>query len=212
MNIEVISCNSFQVNTYFIYNETGDLLVIDPGCSNSEEKKIFSDFITSKNLILRKIVLTHGHIDHIIGAGYLQKKFQSPVLAHPDINIFLEDLLDWAKLFGFETPIQPVVETFISETYLIKLKDETFQVIDTPGHAAGSICLINHKHKIVFTGDVLFYESIGRTDLPTGDYDLLIKTIKEKIFTLPDDYVIYPGHGCSTTVGHEKKYNKFFVE
>lgn len=209
MEIKVIPFNTFQVNTYFIFDKAKNLIVVDPGCSSHKEREDIQHFIKSQNLTLRYIFLTHGHIDHVIGAGFLQQTFQAPIVAHPEITQFLENMTDWAALFGFEQPIQPKIDIYVEDESTLKLQNEQFRILYTPGHADGSICLVLDGEKFVVVGDLLFRESIGRTDLPTGDFHTLIQSIKNKIYTLDDDYTIYPGHGPSTTIAHEKKFNPF---
>lgn len=201
--------NNFQVNTYILHNEKGECLIIDPACYSREEEKQITDFIESNHLTLVKTINTHNHIDHILGNPFIKDTYNIPLLAHQSGDIFLKSAFDSAAAFGFILKEVVSPDAFIDEGDVIELGSDLLQVIYTPGHADGSICLYSEADKFVITGDALFKDSIGRTDLPTGDFEVLNKNIKEKLFTLPPDTLVYPGHGPATTIGDELMNNPF---
>lgn len=201
--------NNFQVNTYILHNEKSECLIIDPACYDREEEKQITDFIESNNLKPIKTINTHNHIDHILGNPFIKDTYNIPLLAHQSGDIFLKSAFDSAAAFSFILKEVVSPDAFIDEGDVIELGADPLQVIYTPGHADGSICLYSEADKFVITGDALFKDSIGRTDLPTGDYEVLNKNIKEKLFTLPPDTIVYPGHGAATTIGDELMNNPF---
>lgn len=211
LSIKVFEFNGFVVNTYVLSSINNECVVIDPGFYNNKEKKVFDTYITENNLKIVKVLNTHCHIDHILGITHIEETYGVGAYVHPAAAEFLRASVGYASVFGFEVekPIKPA--GFFNEGDIITFGDEQLEILYTPGHADGSVCFVNHAHKIVFTGDVLFRESIGRTDFPTGDYDLLIQKIREKLFTLDDDYVIYPGHGPKSTIGYEKANNPYLI-
>ncbi|MCK9611581.1 MAG: MBL fold metallo-hydrolase [Bacteroidales bacterium] len=209
ITVKSFEFNGFGVNTYVLINDNNNCVVVDPGCYTKSEQKRFDDFIDFSGLTIEKQLITHCHIDHILGIAHIEDKYGVGAWIHPAGKEFLRASVGYASVFGFhlERPVVPV--GFIIEGEPIFLGKERFDVLYTPGHAEGSVCLVYHEQKMVFTGDVLFRESIGRTDLPTGNYDLLIKNIKDKLLTLGDDYTVYPGHMNVSTIGHEKLNNPY---
>lgn len=203
----------FQENTYIIYDEqTNEAAVIDPGCSSTSEEKELSDFIEEKNLKVKYLINTHCHIDHIFGNAFVKEKF-NPVYFAPEKDLFLFEIMkDQAENFGVKMKKSPEPDELISENIEIKLGDYEGKFIFTPGHSPGSYCLYFAENKICITGDVLFKEGIGRTDLWEGNYDVLLHSIEEKLYKLPDDTEIYPGHGEKSTIGYEKRFNPFISE
>jgi glyoxylase-like metal-dependent hydrolase (beta-lactamase superfamily II) len=209
IQIEKFIFNPFSENTYLLFDETGECIIIDPGCYERFEENILVEFMQSKNLKLVKQVFTHCHIDHIFGNNFIYSKFDLSPEIHKKALPFLTGAPQHARMFGFEMPKQVEPLDFFSEGDLIKFGNSKLSVVYTPGHADGSVCFINYSQKFVITGDVLFRESIGRTDFPTGDFDLLMESIRTKLFTLDDDFVVYSGHGEETTIGYEKMNNPF---
>jgi glyoxylase-like metal-dependent hydrolase (beta-lactamase superfamily II) len=209
ITIEQFAFNPFQVNTYILSDETNECIIIDPGCVEEREEKILSQYISSQNLHPVKLLFTHSHIDHILGANFIANKYNLKSEIHKAGLPIHMDGNKTAKMYGFE--IEKVIEPndFIKDGDIIKFGDSEIKVVYTPGHADGSVCFISEKDKFVITGDVLFRDSIGRTDFPTGDFDVLMKSIHEKLFTLPDDYTVYSGHGPETSIGYEKVNNPF---
>lgn len=204
--------NPFQENTYVLSDETRECVIIDPGCYTEEEKNELSEYIAANGLKPVKLLLTHAHIDHVLGNNYLCGKYGLKI----EMNAIEKELLKSAQLYGEMWGIQvepsPVPEIFLEEGDTVKFGNSTLQIIFTPGHSPGSICFHDPKQKILIAGDVLFNGSIGRTDLPGGDYGTLITSIREKVFPLGDEYKVYPGHGPATTIGHERKFNPFVGE
>ena len=201
--------NAFGVNGYVLCDETGECVLVDTACVSNNEKAQLDSFITSRGLIPKMLVNTHLHVDHVLGNNYLCKKYNISYQAHRDGLPLLAMVPQYSAMFGFN--IEPVISpaVFPEEGDIVKFGKSALKVVSTPGHAAGSICLISDEDKFVITGDVLFANSIGRTDLPTGDFELLKESIFQKLFTLPGDFRVLPGHGPETTIGHEKLNNPF---
>ena len=212
INIKKFTFNPFQVNTYILYDETKECIIIDPGCADSREQRQFNTFIESEELIPVRLLNTHSHIDHIAGNVFMSRKYGLKLEAHRDGRHFIEHSKENAFYYGFENFETILPEIHIQEGDTIRWGKSELQVIDTPGHAIGSVCFISHAQKFVIVGDVLFYQSIGRTDLPTGDYDLLIQNIRSKLLALPHEYTVYSGHGPETTIGFEAYANPFLAD
>ncbi len=201
--------NPFQLNAYVVYNDEGDALLFDPAVSSPEEMRQLQDFIDGNRLKPQMLVNTHSHIDHILGNLKVAGIYGLKLAAHPGGQPFLDRAFDSAARFGLSLDGVKPIDIPLKEGDRLTLGQDTLQVFDTPGHADGSLCFYAEKEGFVITGDVLFYQSIGRTDLPTGDYDVLQKSIWEKLFVLPDETVVYPGHGPDTKIGREKVENPF---
>lgn len=203
--------NPFQVNTYLLFDETKEAVIIDPGCLEDYEKKEISDFITSQKLKPVRLLNTHPHIDHIAGNKFIAETYGLILEVHKDSIALLRSAKGFAVAFGFAQVEALEPGNFLSEGDIITFGNSELKILYTPGHADGSVCFYSEKNKFVIVGDVLFNEGIGRTDFPTGNYDVLIKNINTKLFTLPDDTEVYPGHGHSTTIGYEKENNPFLT-
>jgi glyoxylase-like metal-dependent hydrolase (beta-lactamase superfamily II) len=212
ISIKKFAFNPFQVNTYVLWDETKECAIIDPGCYGDEEINELTGFIEEQELKPVTLVNTHSHIDHIVGNEVIVKKYGLKIHAHNEGKRFAEHAPENAFIYGLSGVNFLIPENHIEEGDTIKFGKSELKVIETPGHADGSICLISDEQKFVIVGDVLFYQSIGRTDLPTGDYDLLMKNIRDKLFSLGEDYKVYPGHGPDTTIGLEKGSNPFLVK
>ena len=201
--------NSFGVNTYILADDTGKCLVVDPACQyNSEESELLG-FITGNHLQPIGMVNTHFHIDHIVGNNFVSKTFNLRPQCHKSSKMLWETAAEFGAAFGIKIENLIIPSDFLGEGDLIPFGNSSLEVRYTPGHADGSICLVNHAERYVIAGDVLFRDSIGRTDLPTGNFDVLYESITTKLFTLPDDYIVYPGHGPETSIGYEKMNNPF---
>ncbi len=211
LKIKTFVFNPFQVNTYLLYDDTGQCVIIDPACYEDPEKLALADFVGKEGLNPVLALNTHCHIDHILGNNFVTGKFSIPLKVHKDSMVFIKNGKEYALSFGFEIEEIAMPDGFIAEGDIIEFGNRQLKVIHTPGHADGSICLYEHKAGVLFCGDVLFKSGIGRTDLPTGNYDNLISNIKEKLMLLPDDVVVYPGHGPDTTIGMEKRNNPFLL-
>jgi hydroxyacylglutathione hydrolase len=209
VSIEKFIFNPFSENTYLLFDEAGKCIIIDPGCFDKQEENLLVDFINLNNLKPIKQIFTHCHVDHIFGTNFLFSKYDLKPEIHKAALPFLQNGHQQARMYGFETPKIVEPDSFIHEGDKIKFGNSELDVVYTPGHADGSICFINHAQKFVITGDVLFRESIGRTDFPTGDFNVLMESIRTKLFVLDDDFIVYSGHGEETTIGHEKMNNPF---
>lgn len=201
--------NPFQLNAYIVYDENGDCLLFDPAVSTAEEMVQLETFISENNLTPKLLVNTHSHIDHIIGNRKVAERYHLKLAAHPAGQPFIDRAVDSAARFGLPFDGVKEIDLPIAGGDTLTLGNHHLQVFDTPGHADGSLCFYAAPEGFVITGDVLFYQSIGRTDLPTGDYDVLQKSIWEKLFVLPDETIVYPGHGPDTGIGVEKENNPF---
>jgi len=209
LTIKTFQFNDFGVNTYVLANDNNECVIIDPGCYSKAEQTSFDDFLETSKYKVEKLIITHCHIDHILGIAHLEDKFGVGAWIHPAGKEFLRASIGYASVFGFEVERIITPAGFINEGEQISLGSDKLDILYTPGHAEGSICFVNHSQKMVFTGDVLFNNSIGRSDMPTGDFDLLISSITNKLMMLSNDYTVYPGHGPMTTIGYERKNNPF---
>lgn len=209
MKIKVFTFNPFQENTYVVYDETKEAVVIDPGCSTANEEKEILNFMEKEQLIVKHLINTHCHIDHVLGVNLIASKFNLELQIHKNEQKILEAVPAYASMYGMSVAPFSGTIRFIDEGDQIKFGHTVLKVVFVPGHAPGHLVFINEKEKIIFGGDVLFYGSIGRTDLPGGDHETLIRSIKTKILSLSDDYTVYSGHGPKTNVGFERKNNPF---
>ncbi|NVO03891.1 MAG: MBL fold metallo-hydrolase [Bacteroidetes bacterium] len=201
--------NSFQVNTYLLYDETKECVIIDAACFDKREEEKIVSFIESENLKPVKLINTHSHIDHVLGNSFISKKYNLGLEIHEGGIPLVKSAPGYASVFGFEAMDVVNPTGFYNDGDIIKFGNSQIQVLYTPGHADGSVCFYNKEQDFVIVGDVLFLESIGRTDLPSGNHELLLKSIREKLFTLPNNTEVLTGHGPSTTIGHEKENNYF---
>ncbi|MCD9854063.1 MBL fold metallo-hydrolase [Epilithonimonas sp. JDS] len=209
LHVESFTFNPFSENTYVIYNEEKEAFLIDPGNMPDAETKVLADFIKTKDLKIQNILLTHAHIDHIIGLQWAYDEFKVPVLVHLEEVEILEKAPFTAKNYGFFFPAFKGEIQNIKEGDKLNLGSDAFQIFDVPGHSPGSVAFYNEENEFVISGDALFMMSIGRTDLYKGDYDQLITSIKTKLLTLPESTKVFSGHGESTTIGFEKAHNSF---
>jgi hydroxyacylglutathione hydrolase len=204
--------NAFAENTYILYNDAKEAAIIDPGCSTPEECNQLVEFIDFHKLTPKLLLNTHCHVDHILGNHFIHKKYGLSPLIHKNELPLLECLADVAAFYGFHAHPSPQPLRFIEEHEIIKLGEISLKTLYCPGHSPGGLCFYMEQDKLLIAGDVLFRESIGRTDLPGGDYDALEKNIQTKLFILPDDVKVYSGHGEVTTIAHEKAFNPFVGE
>ena len=211
LKIQQFTFNPVQENTYVIFNEKGACAIIDPGCYFDNEYKELTDFILSDNLAPKCLLNTHCHLDHVFGNKRIAELYKLQLQIHPNEK----KLFDYAPASGemwglpFENYEGPVV--YFNEGDQIRLDGDVLEILLTPGHSPGSVSFYNKEGKFVIAGDVLFRSGIGRTDLPGGNFDTLISSIRNKLFTLPDDVTVYSGHGPETTIGEEKISNPFLV-
>jgi hydroxyacylglutathione hydrolase len=203
--------NPFQENTYVLYEDTGEAFIIDPGNSTASEDATLSGFIGDKKLRPTRLLLTHAHIDHVMGNRFVFDTYNLLPEVHENDLFFIDRMQQTATMYGVKCEPSPVPEKFLKEHDVLQLGHYSFNCIFTPGHSPGSLSFYNQENKLLISGDVLFNGGIGRSDLPMGNHDTLIKSIKEKLFSLPDDVKVYSGHGQPTTIGHEKTTNPFLV-
>ena len=209
LNIQRFSFNPFQVNTFILWDDSKECAIIDAGCYGQAEQDEITGFIMEKGLKPVKLINTHCHIDHILGCEFVKKKF-NPTYHAPELDIpLIQNANKQASFVGmdFSTTLQP--DEYLAEDKNLYLGKSELSFLFTPGHTPGEFCIYIKDIKSCITGDVLFNDSIGRTDLWGGNYDTLIKSINEKLLTLPDETIIYPGHGESSTIGREKNLNPF---
>jgi glyoxylase-like metal-dependent hydrolase (beta-lactamase superfamily II) len=209
MTVKFFVFNPFQENTYVLSDDTRDCVIIDPGCYEEHEKKTLTDYIAANDLTVRMLLNTHCHIDHILGNSFVKEKYNTKLYIHPTEEYVLNAQKIFAPNYGFHQYHEARPDVYLTPGEIIEFGAQKFSILFVPGHAPGHVAFYNEKEKIVIGGDVLFEGSIGRTDLPGGDFKTLIKSIHEQLFTLPDDVIVYPGHGDETTVGVEKRTNPF---
>lgn len=210
LQIQGFVFNFASENTYILYNENKNAWLIDPGNMNEQETQAIESFISENELKIKNILLTHAHIDHVLGLQWAFDTFKVPVLMHQDDQEVLDMLQASGMRFGFSVnPVKADI-TYISEGEILDLDGEKFKIYHVPGHSPGSVVYHNEGQKFMISGDVLFEGSIGRTDLYKGNHELLIDGITNKLFILDDDTQVFSGHGNPTTIGFEKQYNPFF--
>ncbi len=210
MEIHQITFNTFQENTFILWDNTTDCIIIDPGCYERNEELKLVDFINKNNLNPVKLINTHCHIDHILGNKFVSEKWDLELYMNKIDLPLLEGSGDIARMYGFENyKGSPYPKHYLEEGDILEFGESKLEILFTPGHAPGHICLFNKEEGFIVSGDVLFNGSIGRTDLPGGDFDTLIESIKTKLMTLQDETIVYCGHGPSTSIGRERLSNPF---
>lgn len=210
MLVQVLTFNPFQENTYIIYDETKECIIIDPGCYEENEEIQLISFIEENMLTPVKLINTHCHIDHILGNKFVSDMWNIELYIHKEDLSLLKNARSIGKMYGFENfEGSTYPKHFLEEKDKIAFGNSELEIIFTPGHAPGHICLYSEKNKFIIAGDTLFNGSIGRTDLPGGDYNTLINSIKTKLLSLAEETIVYCGHGPSTSIGKEKKTNPF---
>lgn len=212
IKITSFTFNPFQENTYLLHDETKSAVLIDPGCYNQGEQKELLEFIEDNDLKLDKLLLTHAHIDHVFGNKFIKDQFGlDPLMNEKEVPIY-EAAERSAQLYGlaYDGAEVSAAITTLEEGGAVEFGNSSLDILWVPGHAPGHLVFINQKQNFMIGGDVLFKGSIGRTDLPGGDHQSLLKMIREKVFVLDEGMQVYPGHGEPTTVGFEKRNNPFF--
>lgn len=210
VQIKSFAFNPFSENTYVVFNGNRNAFIIDPGNFSDPETKILNQFITSENLSVRYILLTHSHIDHVLGLQQTFDQYKVPILMHElEQGILDRNPLDANRFGFFFKPFEGEI-SYLKENDILKLDEDEFKILHVPGHSPGSIAFYSETDKLMISGDVLFEGSIGRTDLYKGNSDQILDSIKSKLFVLPDETKVYNGHGNPTTIGFEKNYNPFF--
>ena len=209
IKVKKFTFNSFMENTYVLSDDTGDCIIIDPGCYEASERDILKKYIEDNNLKVKQLINTHCHIDHVFGNAFVKREYQVDLVIHPKDEATLASVQVYAPNYGFPDYEPSTANIMIEEGDQVKFGDTVLETLFVPGHAPGHVVFYHAGQSFCIGGDVLFRESIGRTDLPGGDHDTLIRNIHEKMFKLPDDTTVYSGHGPETTIGHEKRFNPF---
>jgi len=203
--------NPIEVNTYVVYDETLQCVIIDAGCSNDYENEILQKAIAEHNLKPVKLICTHGHFDHIMGNSFVCKTYGINTFMHKNDLENVINATSHGSYFGVNIIQPPTPYNFVSDGDEVTFGNSSLKVLFTHGHTQGGICLYNESNQLLFSGDTLFKECVGRTDLPGGDYDVLVGSL-QKLMLLPDDTKVYCGHGEETTIGYEKKANPFVIK
>ena len=211
MKIKKFEFNMFPVNCYVLWDDTNEAVIIDPGCYYDEERETLKNFISNKNLTIKHLLNTHLHLDHVFGNPFIEKTFGIKAEANPADEFWFEEMPKQSRMFGIKLPDTPVpLGKHLHDGDIITFGNTRLEAIHVPGHSPGSLVYYCANEHCIFSGDVLFQGSIGRADLTGGNFDELIEHICSRLFTLPNDTVVYPGHGAPTTIGIEKSDNPFF--
>ncbi len=214
LQIKTFTFNDFQENTYLLYDESKECIIIDPGCYHASERDALTDFITDKKLKPVRLLNTHCHLDHVFGNAFVAEKYNLGLEIHakdlPMLQAYASVCARWGVLLDTISGKQPVPSRFMEDGETITFgKNASLEVVFVPGHSPGSVAFFCKEQNFAIAGDVLFYGSIGRTDLPGGNHATLIESIKTRIFPLGDAVTVYSGHGMKTSVGFEKRNNPF---
>lgn len=211
MKIKRFEFNMFPVNCYVLWDETKEAVIIDPGCFYDEEKQTLKNYIRDNNLSVKHLLNTHLHLDHIFGNPFILKEFGLHAEANQADEFWLEQAPKQSRMFGFQLNEAPVpLGKYINDGDIIRFGNTQLEAIQVPGHSPGSLVYYCAAENCMFSGDVLFQGSIGRADLAGGNFDELRECILTRLFVLPDQTIVYPGHGAPTTIGNEKENNPFF--
>lgn len=209
IQVKTFVFSPFAENTSVLYDQTGQAVIIDPGCYEDHEREELATFIAEQELNVVKLLNTHCHIDHVLGNAWAKRTYGIELYIHPEdqTTLKMQELI--GPNYGFVRYENTTAEHHLQEGDTVTFGDSQLQVLFVPGHAPGHIAFHSKEDNFIIGGDVLFRDSIGRTDLPGGDYNTLIDSIRNKFFALPDDTEVYPGHGPTTTIGYEKQHNPF---
>ena len=211
ISVQSFTANPYQENAYVLFDESKECIIIDPGAYTSQEQNELSHFIESSQLKPVRLLNTHCHIDHVLGNAFVHSMYGLLPEFHSLELELLHAVPGYAPQMGIRYELSPLPETFLPETGNIAFGQSTLELIFAPGHSPGHLCFYSPADNFLIGGDVLFYQSIGRTDLPGGNHQQLLDNIKHKLFNLPTDCVVYPGHGPSTQIGFEKAHNPFLL-
>lgn len=212
LHLKSFTFNPFQENTYVVYDENGTAFIIDPGNSNHSENEELKNFISDKKLKPTRLLLTHAHVDHILGAKFVLDTYGLLPEVHEADLFFVDRMQQSAAMYGVDCEQAPAPVSYLNDGDKIILGNYEFECLFTPGHSPGSITFHNKANKLIIAGDVLFRGSIGRSDLPLGDHETLLQSIREKLLALDEDTKVYSGHGPMTTIGVEKRSNPFLID
>lgn len=211
LTVQHFEFSPIMENTYVLYNESGDCLIIDPGCYDQREERELKAFITNNHLHPKYLINTHCHLDHVFGNRFVHETWKLELHIHRDEKIVLDYAPEAGRRWNLPFSNYAGPLHYLRAGDVINLGNDTLTVIEAPGHSPGHICFYCPEQQFVIGGDVLFRGSIGRTDLPGGNHSQLLESIRTRLFTLPDVVKVYPGHGNSTTIGYEKRSNPFLV-
>ncbi|PRY53899.1 glyoxylase-like metal-dependent hydrolase (beta-lactamase superfamily II) [Arcticibacter pallidicorallinus] len=209
IQVKSFVCNPFQENTYLLYDETGQCVIIDPGMYTGAEQNTVTQFISENKLSPTLLLNTHCHIDHVLGNKFVFDSYGLLPQFHEGELPVITSVPAYSAGMGIQYDVSPLPVSFLGETGTISFGNSSLEIIFAPGHSPAHICFYSAEDSILIGGDVLFYRSIGRTDLPGGNHNQLLRSIRENIFALPDSCKVYPGHGPETTIGFEKQFNPF---
>jgi len=212
MNLKQFTFNPIQENTYVVYTEKGECCIIDPGCYSFNERKELKNFISEHQLRPKYLLNTHCHLDHVFGNKFIHDEYGLTLHLHTKEKLVLDNAPASGLLFGLPVDQYTGELVYIDESNTLELGDDRFEILFTPGHSPGSISFYCRAQQWVIAGDVLFRLGVGRTDLPGGHFETLMNSIRGKLFSLPDDVTVHPGHGPSTTIGYERGNNPFLTE
>jgi len=207
--IKTFVCNPYQENTYILYDDIGSCAIIDPGMYGSKEEKAIISFIEDNKLRPEILLNTHCHIDHVLGNRFIYDTFELIPQFHEGELPLLIEVQNYAPQMGIRYDISPIPEVFLPSEGEVKFGNHSLQIISVPGHSPAHLCFYSKEGGFLIGGDVLFKGSIGRTDLPGGNHQQLLSNIKERVYILPEETLIYPGHGPTTTIAIEKLSNPF---
>lgn len=211
MKVSRFTFNMFGVNTYILWDDISrEALIVDPGMINEKEQKEIKTFLDANNLNLKHLINTHMHIDHAFGISYVKENYNLKLECNLEDQFLAQRLNEQANMFGLPIPMSDLqIDKDLKDGEKIQLGDEHISILHVPGHSPGSVVLYAPQSNFIISGDVLFNTSIGRTDLPGGNYAQLINAINNKLMTLPDDVIVYPGHGPETSISYEKQNNPY---
>lgn len=209
LQVAAMTFNPFQENTYVLYDESGECVVVDPGCYEPDEQDELTAFIRKQSLRVVRLVNTHCHIDHVLGNDFVKRTFKVGLYIHRLDEAQLRAVSAYAPNYGFNQYKPAEIDGYLEENTDLTFGSSRLSILFVPGHAPGHVAFYDAGSATLISGDVLFYNSIGRTDLPGGNYATLEKSIREKLYVLPDNTTVYPGHGPKTTIGYEKRTNPF---
>jgi len=212
IKIAALTFNPIQENTYVVWDDTLQCAVIDPGNASERENNALERFIADRGLAPAVVINTHGHFDHTLGAEFLRQRYGIPFCLSEKDRFLLDTAAVSGSIYGVKIGTMPAIDRDLATMDEVRFGETVLRVIPTPGHTPGHVAFYEPQSKSLFTGDTLFRESIGRTDLPGGDYSWIMRSILDRILPLGDGVKVYPGHGPETTIGHETLYNPFIVE
>lgn len=211
INIKQFAFNPYRENTYVLFDESGSCVIIDPGMYDGNEQNEFVNFINGAGLTPVLLLNTHCHIDHVLGNKFVFDNWGlKPQFNRGELPI-LEAIPGYAPQMGMNYELSPLPDVFLGESGQVSFGNSVLDLIFAPGHSPAHLCFYSEADSFLIGGDVLFYNSIGRTDLPGGNHEQLLNSIRQNLFILPDDTKVFPGHGPSTTIGYEKQHNPFLT-